>query len=49
MPIDECYPFEADATLEMADLLKRRIQVMENSIIENIKDIALPSTLLDLK
>ncbi|MES2275142.1 MAG: hypothetical protein V4592_03905 [Bacteroidota bacterium] len=37
--IDDCYPFRAEPTIEIADLLERRISFMKNTLIENIEDI----------
>ncbi|MGY0039916.1 hypothetical protein [Pedobacter sp. NJ-S-72] len=42
LSVKDCYPFDADPTLEMADLLKRRVAIIENSIIPNIDEIELP-------
>jgi hypothetical protein len=36
----DCYPFDADSTEEMADLLKRRVNILKNSVINNIDNIA---------
>ena len=46
--VDDCYPFDADPTLEMADLLKRRANFIEKSIIPNIDEVKLPSPLYGL-
>ncbi|WP_442589902.1 hypothetical protein ACSBL2_01445 [Pedobacter sp. AW31-3R] len=48
LSVDECYPFDADPTMEMADLLKRRVAIIENSIIPNVDEIKLPSPLYEL-
>jgi hypothetical protein len=34
LSVDECYPFDAEPTMEMADLLKRRVTIIENSIFQ---------------
>ena len=39
--VDECYPFNAKPTLEMAELLERRTSFMKNTLIENMEDIAI--------
>jgi len=39
--IKNCYPFKAEPTLEMAQLLEKRIFFMKNTLIENIADIPL--------
>jgi len=44
--IDDCYPFEAMPTIEMANLLKTRVNLIQNSIIPNIDEISLPPSLL---
>jgi len=48
LSVDDCFPFEADPTLEMADLLKRRADIIEKSIIPNIDEVKLPSPLYEL-
>lgn len=37
--VDECYPFNASPTLEMAELLEKRTSFIRNTLIENIEDI----------
>ena len=39
--IDECYPFNAEPTLELAELLEKKISFMKNNVIENIEDVML--------
>ncbi len=34
--LEDCYPFNAEPTEENADLLQRRVNILNNSIIENI-------------
>jgi len=48
LSVKDCYPFNAAPTIEMADLLKRRVAIIEESIIPNIDAIALPPALMDL-
>jgi hypothetical protein len=48
LSVEECYPFDADPTEEMAKLLKTRVNIIENSIIPNIDEISLPPALLEL-
>jgi len=42
-PLDDCYPFDAEATEEIADLLNRRVNILKNSVIDNIDDITVKS------
>ncbi len=37
--VDECYPFNANPTLEIAELLERRTSFMKDTLIKNIEDI----------
>jgi len=39
--IDECYPFNAEATSQMADLLEKKITFIKNKVIENIEEVQL--------
>jgi hypothetical protein len=39
--VDECYPFNAEPTLELADLLEKKISFMKTTLINNIDDIKL--------
>jgi hypothetical protein len=39
--IDNCYPFNAAPTIEMANLLQKRTLFMKNTLIKNIDDIPL--------
>jgi hypothetical protein len=45
---NDCYPFEAEPTKEMADLLKKRVNIIEKSIIPNVEIIELPPSLMAL-
>jgi len=48
LSIDNCYPFDADPTMEMADMLKKRADFIEKTIIPNIDKIELPASLMAL-
>lgn len=48
LSVEDCYPFDASPTEQMAELLKRRVNIIENSIIPNIDEISLPVPLIDL-
>jgi len=48
LSVDDCYPFDAAATREMADLLKKRVNLIEKSIIPNVDAIELPPSLMAL-
>lgn len=37
--LENCYPFDANPTLEMADLLERRVNILNTSVIDNIDNI----------
>lgn len=37
----ECYPFDAEPTLGLADLLEKRTSFIKNTLIDNIDDIEL--------
>jgi hypothetical protein len=39
--IENCYPFNAALTLEMAELLEERTVFMKNTLIKNIEDVPL--------
>ena len=39
--LDDCYPFNAAPTLEMADLLERRVSIIKNSIVPDIEDLTI--------
>lgn len=38
--IADCYPFNAEPTLELAELLQRRTTFIKNSILKHIDDIS---------
>lgn len=48
LSIRDCYPFDADPTIEMADLLKKKVGIIEKLIILNIDEISLPPSLKSL-
>ncbi len=37
--VAECYPFNAQPTIELAELLQKKISFMRDSVIQNIDDI----------
>ena len=39
--IDDCYPFIAEPTIEMAELLQKKISFMGGTLLDNIEDIAI--------
>lgn len=48
LSVEDCYPFNTEPTMEMANLLKKRVAIIENSIIPNIDEIELPPSLMVL-
>ncbi|WP_152620366.1 hypothetical protein [Pedobacter lusitanus] len=40
-----CYPFNAEPTVEIAEMLKKRVVLIENSVIPNMDEIELPALL----
>lgn len=48
LSVDDCYPFDTAPTTEMADMLKKRIELIKKSIIPNIDEISLPPSLKSL-
>lgn len=40
--VEDCYPFNAEPTTEMSNMLKKRVNQIENSIIPNVDEIELP-------
>ena len=44
--VDDCYPFDAEPTKEMADLLKKRVSIIERFIIPYVDAIELPPSLM---
>jgi hypothetical protein len=39
--VNDCYPFSANPTLELAELLEKKIIFMKNTLLNNIEDIPL--------
>jgi hypothetical protein len=39
--IADCYPFKAEPTLEMADLLESRVKQIKNNLIPNIDNLSI--------
>ncbi len=39
--VDDCYPFNAEPTLELAELLEKKVTFMKSELIDNIDDITL--------
>ena len=37
--VNDCYPFNAEPTLELAELLEKKVSFMKNELIENLDDI----------
>lgn len=48
LSVDDCYPFSAEPTMEMADMLKKRVDFIEKTIIPNIDEVELPPSLMVL-
>lgn len=48
LSVDDCYPFNAEPTMEMADMLKKRVDFIEKTIIPNIDEVELPPSLMVL-
>jgi len=48
LSVEDCYPFEVGPTKEMAQMLKKRIRQIEESIMPNIDEIELPPFLKEL-
>jgi hypothetical protein len=46
--VEECFPFDNDPSLELARMLKSRVDRIEFSIIPDIEDISLPEPLFSL-
>jgi len=42
--VDECFPFNAEPTIELAELLEKKISFMKTTLIENIPDVPLHIT-----
>lgn len=39
--VAKCYPFDAEPTLELAELLEKKVSFMKTTLIDNIDDIIL--------
>lgn len=39
-PVNDCYPFNAAPTLELAELLEKKIWFMKNELLNNMTDIS---------
>ncbi|MGF7042337.1 hypothetical protein M2273_005609 [Mucilaginibacter lappiensis] len=39
-PVDECYPFNAEPTIEIVELLEKRVSFMKNTLLDNMEDVA---------
>jgi hypothetical protein len=48
LSVDDCYPFDTESTIEMAYMLKKRVDFIEKTIIPNIDEIKLPASLMGL-
>jgi len=46
LSVDDCYPFDTESTIEMADMLKKRVDFIEKTIIPNIDEIKLPPSFM---
>ena len=44
LPVDGCFPFNAEPTIELAGLLEKKISFMKTTLIENIQDVPLHVT-----
>jgi len=44
LPVDNCFPFNAEPDLELAELLEKKILFMKATLIENIPDVPLHIT-----
>lgn len=38
--VDECYPFNAEPTIELAELLEKKVSFMKNTLLDNMEDVA---------
>lgn len=45
LSVEDCYPFDHEPTMELADLLKKRADFIENSILPNVDEMVLPPLL----
>jgi hypothetical protein len=48
LSVDDCYPFNVEPTMEMADMLKKRVDFIEKTIIPNIDEVDLPPSMMVL-
>ncbi|SEO66178.1 hypothetical protein SAMN05428947_103311 [Mucilaginibacter sp. OK283] len=39
--VDECYPFNAEPTIELAELLEKKVSFMKNTLLNEMEDISL--------
>jgi hypothetical protein len=39
--VDECYPFNTEPTLELAELLEKKVSFMKSTLMDNMEDIKL--------
>jgi hypothetical protein len=39
-PVDECYSFNAEPTIELAEFLEKRVSFMKNTLLDNMEDVA---------
>jgi hypothetical protein len=46
LSVNDCYPFDTESTMEMAYMLKKRVDVIEKTIIPNIEEIKLPPSFM---
>jgi len=42
LSVDDCYPFNTKPTMQMADMLKKRVDFIYENIISNVDEIELP-------
>ena len=40
-PTNECYPFSAEPTTELAELLEKKVSFMKTTLLDNIENISL--------
>ncbi|MEZ2338932.1 hypothetical protein AB6735_25015 [Mucilaginibacter sp. RCC_168] len=40
IPVIDCYPFNAEPTLELAERLEKRVLFMKNELLDNMDDIS---------
>lgn len=38
--VNECYPFNVEPTIEIAELLEKRVSFMKNTLLDNMEDVA---------